>query len=154
TVGLTCSGAPTGTTCTFTADELTLAASGASTTMTVTTVAPSGSGVVVPRRLPWNPSGWSWAFLLALPGIALLLRGIQSSGRGARRLGTGNRVMTRAGWGVVAASGAILLILQTSCGKDGTSPPTGGTPAGTYELTVTATWETVQQTATATLVVQ
>lgn len=154
TVGLTCSGAPTGTTCTFTTDELTIAAGGASTTMTVTTVAPSGSGVVVPRRIPWNPSGWSWALLLALPGIALLLRGLRFFGRGARRFETGNRVMTRAGWGAVAAFGALLLILQTSCGKDGTSPPTGGTPAGTYELTVTATWETVQQTATATLVVQ
>jgi hypothetical protein len=46
------------------------------------------------------------------------------------------------------------VFLQTSCGKDGTSPPTGGTPTGTYQLTVTATWQSAQTTANATLIVQ
>ena len=163
TVGLSCSGAPSGTTCTFTEDELDLTSGQASTTMTVTTVAPATSTPVIPRRLPGNPLGWFWALLLSLPGFALVLRGIRTLGRqgetGLRggtggTLGVGSRLMTRAGWGVLAVFGGVLLVLQTSCGSEGTSPPTGGTAAGSYELTVTATWESVQQTGTATLVVQ
>jgi hypothetical protein len=41
-----------------------------------------------------------------------------------------------------------------ACGDDGTSPTDGGTPPGTYEITVTGTWESLTHSATATLVVQ
>lgn len=56
----------------------------------------------------------------------------------------------------MAGLGTLLLILQASCGSDGStsSPLTGGTAAGSYNLTVTMAWESVQSTATATLVVQ
>jgi hypothetical protein len=53
-----------------------------------------------------------------------------------------------------AALGAIMLLMPVSCGDDGTTPPSGGTPPGSYQMTVTASWESVQATTTATMVVQ
>jgi hypothetical protein len=153
-VALSCSGAPSGAACAFMDDEVTLAAGQATTTMTVTTTAPATSILVAPRRLPWNPPGWPWALLLLFPGVVVLLPGIGGKGWKAKGSGPGRRLVTRLGWGTLAASTAVILILQASCGDGGTSPPTGGTPTGTYEITVTATWESVQTTATATLVVQ
>ncbi len=154
TVGLSCSGAPSGTTCTFGSDELTLASGQASTMMTVTTVAPAESSPVAPRQVPRGPSPWSWVLLLSISGVVVLFVGVRTRGQGTDGRRLGKRGLPRAGWGALAGLGAVLLILQTSCGKDGTSPPTGGTPAGTYELTVTATWESAQTTSTATLIVQ
>jgi CSLREA domain-containing protein len=154
TVAMGCSGAPSGASCTLANEELDLTSGEVNTILTVTTVAPATSTLVVPRRLPRIPLGWFWALLLSLPGFALVLMGIRTLGQQGKTFGLGSRPVTRAGWVVLAAFGGLLLVLQTSCGSDGTSPPTGGTAAGTYELTVTATWESVQQTGTVTLVVQ
>ena len=85
TVALTCSGAPSGTTCTFAADELNLTSGQASTTMTVTTVAPAGSSPVAPQQIPRAPSPWPWALLLSISGIVVLFGGIRVNGRAGRR---------------------------------------------------------------------
>jgi titin len=137
TVGLSCSGNPSGTTCSFANPELTLADGQASTTMTVTTVAPSAFGPMTPGPAPSNPLPKIWNVLLVLAGFGLV------------GVGVGHRERKYA----LASAAALLLILQASCGKDGNSPPTGGTTPGTYELTVTVAWEGAQSTATATLVV-
>ena len=154
TMDLGCSGAPSGTTCTFANDQLTLASGQASTTMTVTTVAPAASSPVAPRQIPRAPSPWHWILILSISGMVALFGSIKVRGSWAQGLRPGKRGLPRVRWGALAGLGAVLLILQTSCGKDGTSTPTGGTPAGTYELTVTATWESAETTSTATLIVQ
>ncbi|MBT8398185.1 MAG: CSLREA domain-containing protein [Gemmatimonadetes bacterium] len=154
TVGLSCTGAPSGTTCAFASDELTLASGQASTNMTVTTVAPSASFLMGPRGTWSGLPGHSWAIILALASLlALMLATLIREGDHRRRR-AGAPMLHRVRWSALAGLGALLLILQTACGDSGTSTPTGGTPPGTYELTVTATWESVQQTGTVTLVVQ
>jgi hypothetical protein len=159
TVGLSCAGAPSLATCTFDQDQITLVDGQASATMTVTTAAPAGSGLVVPRTTDEGPP---WVLL----GVALaLLAGLGLWGRagvdtprpasgsiGGRGRGVAGPPVLR--WAAMAAIGGLLILLQTSCGGDGTSPPTGGTPAGTYELTITAAWQSAQTTSAATLVVQ
>jgi hypothetical protein len=155
TVALSCSGAPSGTTCTFQADQLDLSPGQASTTMTVTTVAPASSAPVALRRIPLDPPAWPlWLVLLALAAGGGILRGIQMPGPAIGTPGTRRMTVPGTGWGVWGFLGAALMVLILSCGKDGTSPPSGGTPAGSYELTVTATWESASQTTTATLIVQ
>ncbi|MGW8265983.1 MAG: hypothetical protein ACWGSQ_06415, partial [Longimicrobiales bacterium] len=149
TVALSCSGNPAGTACTFDQDQITLTGGQASTTMTVTTVAPAGSWPLVPERAPRGPSTFWTVTILVAAGLLALSTSARpaSMGRpfGGRRL---RNTVARAG-----LFGALLLI-PVSCGEDGTKPPTGGTPPGSYEITVAATWETVEITTTVTMVVQ
>lgn len=66
----------------------------------------------------------------------------------------GGRIPARVRMGFGAAFIALLFLTPISCGDDGTRPPSGGTPAGSYEITVTAAWESVQISTTVTMVVQ
>jgi len=158
TVSLTCSGAPPEATCTFDQDQITLVDGQASATMTVTTSAPAGSSRVIPwthRTPPWT---WLNVALLLLVGMGLR----KWFGRSAPVPVAG--LVRRWSPGLVAASVlrrvaivalvGLIVLLQNSCGGDGTSPPEGGTPTGTYELTITAGWESAQSTSTVALVVQ
>jgi titin len=150
TVDLSCSGNPSGTTCTFGQDQVTLVSGQASTTMTVTTVAPATLRPLVPGMDPRRPGMlWLVALLGALGLAALRIAAPaedESSLRPARR--------SLSGAIAAAALGAIMLLMPVSCGDDGTTPPSGGTPPGSYQMTVTASWESVQATTTATMVVQ
>ena len=162
TVDLSCSGNPAGTTCTFDQDQVTLAAGQASATMTVTTVAPAGTAPGVPGDRPPAPK-LMWLF--GVVGVGVLV------GMGRAKLATSRpAVVGGAGparsWPAFLwlfptprfAYGAfvllILLFASASCGDEGTTPPSGGTPAGTYQLSVTATWESVQISSNVTMVVQ
>ncbi len=138
TVDLGCSGNPSGTTCTFAQDQVTLAAGQASTTMTITTVAPAYVTPFVPGT---DPRAWQVLWLVALLGALGLaaLRTTRHSLSSAR---------------AAAALAAVILLISVSCGDDGTTPPSGGTTPGSYEMTVTASWESVQATTTVTMVVQ
>jgi CSLREA domain-containing protein len=157
-VSLSCSGAPPAATCTFDQDEITLVDGQASATMTVTTAAPTGSSRVIPWTHRNPPSTWF--------GLALLLLVAMGLGKwlGRSALVPVSGPINRWSPGLVPASvlrGAAIVALvglivlsQTSCGTDGTPPPEGGTPTGTYELTITAGWESAQSTSTVALVVQ
>jgi titin len=153
-VDLSCSGNPTGTTCTFGQDQVVLASGQASTTMTVTTVAPARVGPSIPA--PFSPGEsptapgtlWLAVVLSALALAALLARGSAEHEKAPAT----RRSLSRSA--ATAVLGAGLLLALASCGDDGTKPPSGGTPAGSYEMTVTATWESVQASTTVTMVVQ
>jgi titin len=149
TVELSCSGNPAGTTCTFDQDLVTLDAGQASATMTVTTVAPADLVPLAPGGIPWSP--WAGGLLAAIAVAAVLTAQfwvLMPADGSARPRGDLARLVLRAAF--VSAA----LPFCASCGENGTKPPSGGTPPGTYEMTVTATWESVQVTTTATLVVQ
>jgi hypothetical protein len=157
TVALSCSGAPSQATCTFDQDQITLVGGQAAATMTVTTAAPAGFGPVSPGTPALPPWGWLGVGLALLAGLGLwrrahtaVLKPAGGSWDRSRRI----RVPRIRQWALMAAAGGVLVLLQASCGSDKTSPPTGGTPTGTYELTITATWETAQTSSSATLVVQ
>jgi hypothetical protein len=84
-------------------------------------------------------TGLIYALWLPIGGIALL-------GRGTRR-----RWLTLLGIMMLAA----LIALQFGCGSSGKTPPvTGGTPAGTYTITVSASSGSASRTSPLTLVVQ
>ncbi len=85
-----------------------------------------------------------YAAFLPISGLALLGAGI--GGRKSRR----RRVLMAAVLGCFFA----LVLFQVGCGNTSTTSTTSGTPAGTYNLTVTATSGTATRTQQIVLVVQ
>jgi len=134
TVNLSCGALPGGATCTFAPNSFTLNGP-QSVTLNLTTVpqpvtaASSGAG-----------RGPLYAFLLMVPGMALL--GLHSRGkrRGGKRK---NAVLAMLMLGLLFA----LVLLQPACHNGTTTPTVAGTPTGTYSLTVTATSGSFTQSA-------
>jgi hypothetical protein len=144
-VSLSCtSGLPTLTTCAFTNNPIPNLNSGAqSRALNVNTTArPLPTAGLVPRRLSGAPLYAAW---LPVCGIALL-------GLRVRRKRSGRRVLLP---GILLAGFFALILFQAACGGSSTTTtPTGGTPAGTYTVTVTGTSGTAVRTTTLELVVQ
>jgi probable HAF family extracellular repeat protein len=136
-VNFSCSGLPATTACTFAPASVTPNAAAVSTTVTISTTAPTrgGSGTIV----AWsNPAGT--AMVLSLGALML----VAVSTRPRRRL--------------LATLGMIGVF--TSCGGGGdnggtTEPPplTGGTAAGTYPIVITAMSGSGATTITKTLTI-
>jgi uncharacterized repeat protein (TIGR01451 family) len=123
-ISLSVSGLPNNSTSSFTTNPVTLInVSGATSTLNIATQ---------PRPVPVANSGARmrpiYAIWLAIPGMALL-------GYGA---GNDRRRRRIAGILLVCAMG-LLTMLQPACSKQATTTATGGTPAGTSNLVVTAT---------------
>jgi len=145
-VNFSCSGLPSLSACTFTPASITPGASPATSTLSVSTTAPSA--FYAPRFRPRPPlnSYRTWAFALAaLAALLRLLLGFRS----------GRRIFAAASRPRHLALMALLLflalaVLQAACGGGGGSP---GTPVGTFTVTVTGTSGSLTRTATLTLTV-
>ena len=142
-VALTCTGLPVGASCVFASPSVALDGSAVSDKLSVDTALPVAQAAASPFGIGRSP-GLPIGTLLALiaPGFARRRRR-RPLGRPDRRLG-----------------GPLLVMLCSSllvgCGGGGgaSAPtPSGGTPAGTYAIVVTATSGSVTQSATYTLTV-
>ena len=131
TVALTCTGAPSLSTCTITPSSLSL--SGTNNMTTTVSISTTARGMAVPLDLPPQPMVpprapvW-WLALAAL--LASVTFALRRRPRGLEPV----RV------GLVTALFVALLatVALTSCGGGSGAPPNPGTPSGTYNLTVTA----------------
>jgi hypothetical protein len=128
TVSLSCSGLPTGAACSFSPTSVTVGAGTTSSTLTISTTARAASWLAGSTNGPDHP--FAQAALLA--ALALLIPAVLPRRRKPRRVG-------------IAARLALVLLpalAASGCGGGGNgetpAPPTGGTPAGTYVVTITA----------------
>jgi hypothetical protein len=149
TVTLSCTGAPDLGTCSVSPASVTLSGTSSSTaTVTVTTTA-STTGLMQPIGMPPNGGALRSAAFLAMFGLMLL--SIQTSWR---RI-TGRQRVT---CGFAFLMPIALVAIPGCSGSSSNSHGTGGTPAGSYNLTVTGTFSSPATTLThatkLTLVVQ
>jgi hypothetical protein len=140
-LALTCSGAPRGATCRVEPASVTL--DGASISQVKVRVTTASRATAWPHLLGGFGDGWRRVVLLLLGLLALA---VGAGLRAARRLAQGGadcagRVRQPLRWAALSAALAAML-LWASCGGGGTSMnfTSGGTPAGTYTLTVTGTY--------------
>ena len=120
-ITFSCSGLPAASSCNFSPASLTPGASPVSTTLTITTTAPSSAAVPIAGLTPWTFAAWPVAMVLGLFVVSV-----------------GNRDKKVRRWSL--AFGALTLALcLVSCGSgNSTPPPIIGTPPGTSSITVTA----------------
>ena len=130
TATLTCSGAPLGATCSLPGSESVSATSASEFTVSVSTMERTSSALT-------GRSLEMWAMLLF--GLVVL----PTSGRKNRRA-----LLHR------ASLSLLLILFISSCGGGGASRGTGGTPAGTYNLTVAASMNGTMQSQVLKLTVQ
>jgi hypothetical protein len=141
-VSLACSGLPSLTSCSFSQPSVTPGSGSATSTLTITTAAPSLIIPVLPRSRPSVPMLAMWlGSLLALALISIWTK--RSRRKMALRF---------------ACSALLICFVSaiTSCGSAGSKGTTTnpGTQAGTYTVNVTGTSNQLQHSVSVTLVVQ
>lgn len=148
TVNFSCAGLPALAECSFAPPSLTPNGSPVTSTLTVTTTAPSVAFAPAPHT-PSVPRT-NLPLYASLFGTTVGLAGLAF---GRRRKESPKLVRL---W--LGLAGLCTLAILTSCGGGGGSvsppPPQGGTPSGTSQVTVTVSAGTSSKTATVTLVVQ
>lgn len=152
TVTLSCSGLPTGATCSFSPASLSVAGPAATSTLTIATrarTARADGPQPHPGHLPLGPDDVLLAGMAAPLLAARRRRHVTSLRRGARQLS----------WLALVVGAALAL---HGCGGGGSSDASGGggggggnagTPAGVYAVTLTASSGSLSHTATFTLTV-
>ena len=133
-ITLSCTGAPAGSTCTVTPGVVHMDGThGATFTVTVTTTARS-------MMLPPPSADWRMPRLIPIQllGMMALLACVSIAAR---------RKRTR--W--VLATTMLCVLMWGACGGGSSPKPSGGTPAGTYNLTISGTADGATQTLGLTL---
>jgi Bacterial Ig-like domain (group 3)/FG-GAP-like repeat len=141
-VTISCTVSPVGPACTPPSSPVTPTTSGAQVQVNVTTT--KGSGVSV-RWQPNRPWWWALAFLGLMAAIYM------AAFKQIRRHSVGRAYRT-AFWASALLAAAFIAGCGSSSNSGGGS--TGGTPAGSYTITITGTAGSTTHSATATLVVQ
>jgi hypothetical protein len=139
-IDLTCTGAPAGSTCSFSPQSVTPGSGTVSVKVSVTTQSSANRGL-------WMKHGGSgtlalWILHLNGVGLALIVFGTRR-GRAFRRM-----------YLALVLPCLIGTTLLTGCGGSSKTTSTGGTPAGTYQLTVVATSGNLQHFTTLTMKVE
>jgi hypothetical protein len=148
TVTLSCSGAPAQSTCSISPSSVTLSGASAATANVTVTTAGNSARLTLPHSdpPPGRPFG-SWFALSGTLRLAMLVSFAAYRRERRRRLLYGLAFLS-----LLAIASTI-----TACGG-GTSQGTGGTPAGTYNVTVSGTFTAgatnLTQTTKFTLIVQ
>jgi uncharacterized repeat protein (TIGR01451 family) len=123
-ISLSCTGVPTGGACAFTTATVTLqGTSPGATTLNITTTARP-----ITTTSLWHGRGVLYSTWLFVPGMVFIGAGIRGDRRRRRIAGL-----------LMLSVLFTLLLLLPACGGTTTQPPVSGTPAGTYNITVTAT---------------
>jgi len=133
TVTLTCTGAPSQAVCTVTPASITPTGAAAQFTVSVTTTAPSLSGM--PVGTFWPP--FLWAAVLAMMALVAFTR----------------RVGRRMAYPVSVVALFLVIGWTAGCGNNNNTSHNGGTPKGTYKLTVTGTSNTISRPLSLSLTV-
>lgn len=134
---ITCAGAPTGATCAPANPSVTPNGTSASTDqINVTTSSPSTAMLTPVKSTPWQ-----LAAVLGLSFFGIVAR------RARRQLWGRLCILVVLGIGLVLAA-------ATGCGGSSSKTTSGGTPAGSYTLTLTATSGSTTHSTAVTLVVQ
>lgn len=158
TVNFSCSGLPTGASCSFSPSSVVLSAgASASTTVTVSTTG-MGSGTVPYSRMSMlqsHPKGRDTINLVSLSVIFLLPIGIAGT---LFRRKAGGRPDARVLLILILLAGSLGFAVgcgsYSSMGKTYTAPTTTTTPAATSTITMTATSGTASQSVMISLTVQ
>ncbi len=146
TVSLSCSNLPSLSSCSFSPGSLTPGASDATSSLTVSTTAPSA--FLVPP-LDLRDDDPLYALWLGMPGV--VLAGLALVAFAPKKNGRF--------WMLVCVL-ISLLAIQVACGGGSgggpsvAPPPMPGTPAGSFDIIITGTSGPLQHSTTATLVVQ
>jgi len=147
TVTLTCSGAPLNATCSVTPSPTDLSAAAASAffTLSIQTTAPTQS-LALPHQPPLPPHG-RW-----LVGLWMALVAVMFAGAAVRV--RPKSLPTRA-WALLPLVALLMCVaLGATCGPSPPPQPVGGTPPGTYTITVTATSGSITFSTPFTLTVE
>jgi hypothetical protein len=137
-ISFSCSGLPALAACAFSPTSVIPKFSTVTSTLTITTAAPTASLVSPSGRRP-SPLYATW---LVLPAVLLGTAGITASKR--KKL---------LGYCLAFLLGCACLF-QVACGSNGSGSGGGGTPAGTYTIIVTGASGSTQNTTPVTLTVQ
>jgi uncharacterized repeat protein (TIGR01451 family) len=138
-----CSGLPRASACSFSPSSIDPAVTPGPTALAVSIFTTKGTASLVAPQRPGRAGQAPIYAMLSLPIFGVILAGFS-----ARRKRGGMRWM-----GMTV--GLLLLLAITGCGvAPAAPPPTPGTPAGTYPITITATSTGFTATTTFNLVVQ
>jgi hypothetical protein len=121
-ITFSCSGLPAASSCNFSPASLTPGGSPVSTTLTITTTAPSSAATPIAGLIPWTFAAWPVAMVLGLFVVSI-----------------GNRSKKVWRWSLAFGATALAFCLVSCGGGNSTPPPNIGTPPGTSSITVTAT---------------
>jgi hypothetical protein len=143
-IALSCAGLPSESTCSFSPASVTPGVAVATSTLTVKTTGPSAA-MLQPTGI--RRSRGMYAIWLVIPGMLFSTVGLAGEKR-RKRLGYLFALLVIAACTLMAGCGS------SGSSSSGSTAPTGGTPAGTYTITITGIAGSTSHAASVTLTVQ